>query len=192
MSKSGIIALSLGITSIIGVCAYIAYDTNQHRDVVTLARGATIPSRSPGTVSPFGDPATTSSTSTTTELEVINGIKVPPMPETTANNATVAGIDVNANGVRDDVERLVAEEFGGNDKLYQETMTYFVNLQRGVLNPSPENARIYAKSLACFSDLKQLAKSRIEASTLNTRERVDAVTKLMHATEYYAKCSMYQ
>ena len=38
----------------------------------------------------------------------INGISVPPEPDTTQNNATIAGVDSNANGVRDDVEKKLA------------------------------------------------------------------------------------
>jgi hypothetical protein len=51
----------------------------------------------------------TSTTPTTTTNEIINGISVPPEPDPTANNATLAGIDSNSNGVRDDVERKIAE-----------------------------------------------------------------------------------
>lgn len=40
--------------------------------------------------------------------EVINGITVPPEPAPSVNNATLAGVDSNNNGVRDDVERYVA------------------------------------------------------------------------------------
>ena len=43
------------------------------------------------------------------KMEVINGISVPPEPDPVQNNATVAGVDVNSNGVRDDVERKIAE-----------------------------------------------------------------------------------
>lgn len=42
------------------------------------------------------------------KMEVINGIIVPPEPAPSINNATLAGVDVNANGVRDDVERKIA------------------------------------------------------------------------------------
>jgi hypothetical protein len=41
--------------------------------------------------------------------EIINGIAVPPEPDMTENNATLAGVDSNSNGVRDDVERLIAQ-----------------------------------------------------------------------------------
>lgn len=47
------------------------------------------------------------------KMEVINGITVPPEPPAAANNATLAGIDVNGNGVRDDVERQVAIKTSG-------------------------------------------------------------------------------
>jgi hypothetical protein len=40
--------------------------------------------------------------------EVINGITVPPEPAPSVNNATLAGVDINNNGVRDDVERTLA------------------------------------------------------------------------------------
>lgn len=45
----------------------------------------------------------------------INGIAVPPEPDATLNNATLAGVDVNENGVRDDVERKIATNSLGND-----------------------------------------------------------------------------
>ena len=54
-----------------------------------------------GTSAPPPAPAGNTST--------INGIGVPPEPEATSNAATLAGIDTNANGVRDDVERSIAQ-----------------------------------------------------------------------------------
>ena len=44
------------------------------------------------------------------KMEVINGITVPPEPTPAVNNATVAGVDVNNNGVRDDMERAIANK----------------------------------------------------------------------------------
>lgn len=38
----------------------------------------------------------------------INGITVPPAPDPVANSSTLAGVDSNKNGVRDDVERKIA------------------------------------------------------------------------------------
>lgn len=58
-----------------------------------------------------------SKTTTAANSEVINGIAVPPEPDPEKNNATVAGIDKNNNGVRDDVERKIAQDTG-NSNLY--------------------------------------------------------------------------
>ena len=41
--------------------------------------------------------------------EFINGFPVPPEPDPILNNATIAGIDTNHNGVRDDIEREIAK-----------------------------------------------------------------------------------
>ena len=38
---------------------------------------------------------------------IINGHRLPPEPDPKLNNATLLGIDVNHNGVRDDVERKI-------------------------------------------------------------------------------------
>ena len=39
--------------------------------------------------------------------EVINGHKLPPEPDQTLNDSTLLGVDLNNNGVRDDVERKI-------------------------------------------------------------------------------------
>lgn len=55
------------------------------------------------------------------KMEVINGITVPPEPAQAINNATVVGVDVNKNGVRDDIERHIASEFGRNADAFQQS-----------------------------------------------------------------------
>ncbi len=47
---------------------------------------------------------------------VINGVTVPPEPDPELNNATLAGIDVNGNGVRDDVERDIVLNYSNSKK----------------------------------------------------------------------------
>jgi len=42
--------------------------------------------------------------------ESINGIAVPPEPPKELNDLTLAGFDLNGNGVRDDVERMIAQK----------------------------------------------------------------------------------
>ena len=43
---------------------------------------------------------------------IVNGHTLPPEPDPAVNNATLLGVDVNNNGVRDDVERYIYERFG--------------------------------------------------------------------------------
>jgi len=41
----------------------------------------------------------------------VNGHRLPPEPDPKVNNATLLGVDSNNNGVRDDVERWIYEEY---------------------------------------------------------------------------------
>ena len=69
--------------------------------------GTTTP---PVTQGPEPTAENSSSFAVTGKETVINGIAVPPPPIDSAN-ASVAGVDTNANGVRDDVERIAATYF---------------------------------------------------------------------------------
>ena len=46
-----------------------------------------------------------------TVYKVISGYRLPPEPDPTINNSTLLGIDVNNNGVRDDVERKIIKTY---------------------------------------------------------------------------------
>lgn len=56
-----------------------------------------------------------------TDATVINGIPVPPDPGALAD-ATLLGVDVNQNGVRDEVERQIALQYGKNPAHYDAVM----------------------------------------------------------------------
>ncbi len=45
------------------------------------------------------------------DIEVINGYTLPPEPDPKINNSTLLGVDVNDNGVRDDVERKIIKKY---------------------------------------------------------------------------------
>jgi len=49
---------------------------------------------------------------------IVDGHVLPPEPDPTVNNATLLGIDVNDNGVRDDVERWIYEEYKDKHPIY--------------------------------------------------------------------------
>ncbi len=42
---------------------------------------------------------------------IVNGHELPPMPDEKLNNSTLLGIDINNNGVRDDVERWIYKTY---------------------------------------------------------------------------------
>jgi len=84
-------------------------------------------------------------TSNKVALEIykeINGYKLPPMPDEDLNNATILGIDVNNNEVRDDVERWIFDK-------YKEPIVQAVALQ---------NARAFSKILVDPSKAKEMKK----------------------------------
>jgi len=53
----------------------------------------------------------TKSNSQKIKKEVIDGYTLPPEPDPKINNATLLGVDVNHNGVRDDVERWIYKKY---------------------------------------------------------------------------------
>lgn len=67
---------------------------------------------------------------------VINGHTVPAEPEPAANGSTVAGVDSNSNGVRDDVERKLAE-VGPDKAAYQSLLSIAREQQRLLTIPVP-------------------------------------------------------
>ena len=89
----------------------------------------------PTTISPIGstDSLSTGSPSESTNtptIVLVNEVLVPQAPDLVAN-ATLLGVDNNNNGIRDDVERLLAARFGSKHngvllslaKTYQEFLS---------------------------------------------------------------------
>ena len=76
------------------------------------------------------------STGRAPKMEVINGIIVPPAPDPVVNNATVAGVDINKNGVRDDVERTIAT-FQKTDSQRALALAKLVQYEIDPLSPAP-------------------------------------------------------
>lgn len=100
----------------------------------------------------------------------INGIAVPPDPGTT-NNATVVGIDVNKNGVRDDVERAIAENYGTQPAVYNDVFQYARKIQATMVDQSEQTAQTQVDSLRCVSTENLTVFSKIERLMVNTNER---------------------
>ncbi len=58
----------------------------------------------------------------------INGT-LPPEPDPTENNATLAGVDSNQNGIRDDVERAIYLKYKDNKRVAIAALQYAKELQ---------------------------------------------------------------
>jgi hypothetical protein len=116
-----------------------------------------------------GDGGNTNSSNTQT----INGIAVPPLPEPTRNNSTLAGIDTNNNGVRDDVERYIATKFGDNKTKFDVIMVHASTEQAALISKEQKKIDAHVNSLACLGSLVKEA-SEVTKVALNTPERKKA------------------
>ena len=91
-------------------------------------------------------------TSNSVALEIyknINGHRLPPEPNKALNDSTLLGIDLNDNGVRDDVERWIFEE-------YKEPIVQAVAMQNarafGIILVEPSRARETDKLMEAQTD----------------------------------------
>jgi hypothetical protein len=81
---------------------------------------------------------------------VINGIAVPPMPNSRENNATLLGVDVDQNGIRDDIDRKIAEAYGDNKWDYRVVTGYFRALEIAMANPTELNVITVGTRVSCL------------------------------------------
>lgn len=90
-------------------------------------------------------------------VETINVISVPPAPDTTVNQASLSGVDVNSNGIRDDVERLIATDFGTNSDNYTAAANFAQTLQAAITSPKQETITQHISTINCETDSQKLA-----------------------------------
>lgn len=111
------------------------------------------------------------------KYEIINGMTVPPEPDAKSNNATLAGVDVNANGVRDDVERSVASSVATTaefDNAIFIAKTYQRVLVSGLSSQADADSFMISVGCAGIKTSENLKRSAIQAMILNTRDRTKA------------------
>ena len=70
----------------------------------------------------------------------IHGHRLPPKPDETINNSTLLGIDVNGNGVRDDVERWIYEKYEDKHPIHVDIAMQAGRAYKKVLE-TPERAK---------------------------------------------------
>ena len=105
-------------------------------------------------------------------VEKINGIAVPPKPDATTNQATLSGVDSDNNGIRDDIDRLIAQEFGTNPANYVEASNYARTQQAAITSPSPETVAQHINLLRCINDIQKLDDlKKITMATMDTGAR---------------------
>ncbi len=84
----------------------------------------------------------------------VGGHRLPPEPDPAINNATLLGVDVNGNGVRDDVERWIILHYAKDPK-YPKTKTaialqYAWASQKILANPTMESNKFLNNALDCM------------------------------------------
>lgn len=107
------------------------------------------------------------------KMEVINGISVPPEPDPVQNNATVAGVDVNSNGVRDDVERKIVVSNVEISKKMDAAKLY----QKMLNNPSMASGEVISTMLKIYC-----LDNSIGSSLISSRERMGIINSLLLST----------
>ncbi|WP_457597753.1 hypothetical protein [Hydrogenimonas sp.] len=125
----------------------------------------------------------------------VNGHRLPPEPDPKINNATLLGVDVNRNGVRDDVERWIYEKYKDKHPIHIDIAMQAAKAYKLILE-HPERAKEIhdevRKAIQCemyysmFADLYNeplLVKENIASKYFrhkiyfNTNKRIDAYIK---------------
>ena len=171
------------------------YDDNSSVDVTNdvewIMSNNSVVSISKNTITPTNEGITTleakynnqtSTKITITVFKEVNGYKLPPEPDEKLNNSTLLGIDVNDNGIRDDVERKVILTYKEPIKI-ELMMSYSKVGQEILANPvggAIENQKKISKIGDCSMYLKrqkQRPSNRFdfyENNVYNTKQRVRA------------------
>jgi hypothetical protein len=103
--------------------------------------------------------------------EKINGVQVPPQPEATANIATVAGVDSDTNGIRDDIDRKIATDFGAVQAQHTAAVSHAKSLQKAITSVSTANSSAHVLAVSC-SDTAALKRHKtITTATLDSPAR---------------------
>ena len=111
-------------------------------------------------------------TTPATPMEQINGIAVPPDPGA-QGKATLLGVDANGNGVRDDVERVLAEMTGTTPAAYQKGMLVAKLMQTAI---ATTDSAVAVKAMNDKGDLVSCATSN-ELKGIGVADRAVANTK---------------
>lgn len=119
---------------------------------------------------------------------ILDPTQVPPAPDQAMNDSTVAGVDTNNNGIRDDVERWIAQTYPTSAKMRAAIAQMALNSQKELTTPNLSKDAAYEIGLEGMDAVK-CSRSSSKASgakwsikdymavMYNTRARLSA---LMH------------
>ncbi len=154
----------------------------------------------------------------TKKVEVINGYTLPPEPDPKINNSTLLGVDVNGNGIRDDVERFIVTKYKDHHKIVTEIGFQGARAYQQILdNPlnTEENHKALMDALDCnhyfnftakyakkgdsvlidhyiddaYRDMQLNTKSRVKAYLLYDKQLSGGVYDLTKYSKERSKCS---
>ncbi len=135
-------------------------------------------------------------------LADVQGTALPPPPNEQENNATVAGLDKNNNGIRDDVELAIFAKYPNSARVRAAELQYAMALQMyfEVTNSetwvaaAQEDSRAYAcigqtyprTDLVKASEILDVRTKEVESLVFNTTSRREAEKNAAHFTTSYA------
>ena len=105
------------------------------------------------------------------EPEKINGLLVPATPNPTTNASTLAGVDANGNGLRDDIERKLATDLGSSTTDYAAAVDHAKTLQAAIVAPTASAAAAHLAIVNCMTSTRRLHAREMTIATTDTPER---------------------
>jgi hypothetical protein len=119
----------------------------------------------------------------------VDGSNLPPEPDPKRNNATIAGIDANSNGIRDDVELVIYKKYPNNLKVRAAELQYAMALQSKLTKSVSTESYVAAlqeedRAYFCISNTSNSTEEEvrfIESLILNDAKRGAKVERLYDA-----------
>ena len=90
------------------------------------------------------------------------------------NAATVAGVDSDSNGVRDDIDRKLATDFGSNTAAYTTALNHAKTLQAALVAPGATQVAAHIAAVACADQAMLDGLKAMTLATLDTDARKSA------------------
>lgn len=120
-------------------------------------------------------------------IDDVMGKNLPPEPDSLLKDATVAGIDANNNGIRDDVELAIFKEHPNSAKMRAQLLQYALSLQITATVPfvNEEIATAWAqyssKAYDCIGN--ELSKDNFKQLLDETDRRINFIEKIQFNTQ---------